>query len=410
MNNKSALFTLFLVVLIDLLGFGIVLPLLPFYASQFNASPLAVGLLYSVYSLAQLVFSPFWGGLSDRIGRKPVMLVSIFGAFCAYILFGLSHSLAVLFISRIVAGVMGGNISTAQAYVADITDHENRAKGMGLIGAAFGVGFMLGPAIATLLIHPAFHDFFRALGAPSLANFLSLNRYALPGFFAAALSFISLVLVYTCLPEPQRHAETDATRIIRSSVFKKDFWGALFSPGQGLTLLLISLFLLSLGQSSLYSAFPLFCKFELGLPAEKVGLQFAFMGLIAVLLQGGLIHPLQKAFGEKRLFITGCFLMAAGLALIPQARSEKFLMAALAVMAVGGSLNGPTLNSLISKKAPPGAVGRVLGGAQGLAALGRVIGPAWGGFLYPFSYKAPFVATALIVLLTVVAGFKLRKT
>ena len=162
--NKPALATVFLVVMIDLLGFGIVLPLLPFYAQEFSASAVTIGLLYSVYSFMQLIFSPIWGSLSDRIGRRPIMLLSTFGAVLAYVIFGLAESLGVLFFSRIIAGVMGGNISTAQAYIADVTDKENRAKGMGLIGAAFGIGFVVGPASATLLIHSSFHDFVAGIG------------------------------------------------------------------------------------------------------------------------------------------------------------------------------------------------------------------------------------------------------
>src|SRR3989338_10329339 len=142
------------------MGFGIVLPLLPFYASEFKASAVTIGLLYSVYSLAQLVFSPFWGSLSDRFGRRPIMLLSTLGSALSYILFALSGSLGALLLSRLLAGIMGGNISTAQAYVADVTTHEERAKGMGLIGAAFGIGFIMGPAISKLLIHSNVADFF----------------------------------------------------------------------------------------------------------------------------------------------------------------------------------------------------------------------------------------------------------
>ena len=187
--NKSALATVFLVVMIDLLGFGIVLPLLPFYAQEFSASAVTIGLLYSVYSFMQLIFSPIWGSWSDRIGRRPIMLLSTFGAVLAYIIFGLAESVGVLFLSRIVAGMMGGNISTAQAYIADVTDSENRARGMGLIGAAFGIGFVIGPATATGLIHPAFHEFVADWGYVNFAEWMSNNRFALPGFFCC-FSFI----------------------------------------------------------------------------------------------------------------------------------------------------------------------------------------------------------------------------
>ncbi|MBI4432409.1 MAG: MFS transporter [Candidatus Omnitrophica bacterium] len=393
LNRKVALGTVFLVVLVDLIGFGIVLPLLPFYASKFNASPVTIGLLYSIFSFAQLVFSPIWGALSDRIGRRPIMLLSTFGALVAYILFALSQSLTMLFVSRLVAGIMGGNVSTAQAYVADVTSPEDRAKGMGLIGAAFGIGFVIGPALSALLL--MVHD-----------------HYALPGFFAAFLSAMSFLLVLFKLPETVDLSRgPDPTRIEKISIFTKRFWTSLFGRGNGiLPLLLFSIFLFSLGQSSLYSGFPLFCKSELGLTAKEVGMQFVAMGLVTVLVQGGLIRLLVHRFREERLFLVGSILMVAGLGLIPFATSAPILTVYLSIMAIGASLNGPTLTSLISKKADPRRIGATLGGSQGLAALGRVIGPAWGGFLYAFSFRMPFLVTALILSTSIIIGLSLKES
>jgi len=413
--KKDALATVFLVVLVDLMGFGIVLPLIPFYASEFGASAVAVGLLYSIYSFAQLVFSPIWGSFSDRIGRRPIMLMSTFGAFLAYCLFAVSNSLWVLFLSRLIAGVMGGNISTAQAYVADVTTHEERAKGMGLIGAAFGIGFVVGPALATLLIHPAFSRFFESHGLAGVADLIAQNKYALPGFFAAALSFLSFLLVIFKLPETvQKEKAADAARIVRPSIFSRNFWTSLMEEGGTsskhlLPLFMICIFLLALGQSSLYSAFPLFCKMRLSLDPEQVGMQFAAMGLIAVFVQGGLIRPLEKRFGERRLFLVGSTLMVAGLALIPFAASPGVLTLFLSVLAAGASLNGPTLNSLISKQADPSRIGYTMGSSQGFSALGRVVGPAWGGLLFGFSFKWPFVITAMVVSFTIFVGLKLKE-
>ena len=403
--KKSALFTVFLVVLVDLMGFGIVLPLIPFYAAEFNASAISIGLLYSIYSLAQLVFSPLWGSFSDRIGRRPIMLMSTLGAAFAYLLFAFSNSLWLLFLSRLIAGIMGGKISAAQAYVADVTAPEERAKGMGLIGAAFGIGFTVGPAIATLLIHPQFHEWLQRLG-------ISSNKYALPGLFAALMSVASFLLVWLKLPETvEKASRNDPRKIVRDSLFSKRFWQTLAQENRSskhrfLTLLMISVFLLSFAQSSLYSAFPLFCKTILFLSPEKVGIQFAYMGLIAVIIQGGLIRTLERKFGEKRLFLTGNILMIMGLALIPFASSEKMLMAFLSLMAIGGSLNGPTLNSLISKEADPTKIGATMGTSQGLSALGRVVGPTWGGVLFSTSFQSPFIVTALIASLTVYFGLK----
>ncbi len=405
MNQKSALATVFLAVLIDLMGFGMILPLLPFYANAFHASPLAIGLLYSIYSLAQLIFSPIWGGLSDRVGRRPVMLLSTFGAAFAYLIFGLAHSLWLLFVSRLIAGIMGGNISTAQAYVADVTTPDERARGMGLIGAAFGIGFVMGPAMASVLIHPVFLKFLR----------IPLqNKYSIPGFFAAFLSLCSFLLVFFKLPETVQRAKEDSQRILKTGIFTKNFWRSIFEEKTAgikhlLPMLIGCIFLFSFAQSSLYSSFPLFCESTLGLSEEKIGILYAYLGLIAVLVQGGLIRILVKKFGEVRLFFIGTIFMVGGFALVPMAHSESILVIFLGLLALGGSLTGPTLNSLISKEADPSKVGAALGTSQGIAALGRVIGPTWGGLLYGLGAGVPFFATASFLSLTIFVGNRLER-
>ena len=412
--NKPALATVFLVVVIDLLGFGIVLPLLPFYAQEFAASAVMIGLLYSVYSFMQLIFSPIWGSWSDRIGRRPIMLLSTFGAVIAYIIFGLAESLTVLFLSRIVAGTMGGNISTAQAYIADVTDDENRARGMGLIGAAFGIGFVIGPATATALIHPAFHEFVSNAGFVQFAAWMSENRFALPGFFAAFLSLCSFLMVYFVLPETVDTTIKREPALRRPSVFTPRFW-RLLSEQKGksargyLIPLIIGFFLLSFGESSLYSAFPLFAESELGMTAEQVGIQFFYIGIIAVVVQGFLIKPLTSWFAEEKLFMTGNILMVIGLGLIPLAHNTLTLALFLGLMALGKSLNTPTITSLISKEADPENFGAVMGASQGLSGLGRMIGPTWGGALFAVYFGLPFAATALIVATTVWIAFGLIK-
>ena len=404
--NKPALATVFLVVVIDLLGFGIVLPLLPFYAQEFAASAVTIGLLYSVYSFMQLIFSPIWGSWSDRIGRRPIMLLSTFGAVVAYILFGLADSLFVLFLSRVVAGTMGGNISTAQAYIADVTDEENRARGMGLIGAAFGIGFVIGPATATGLIHPAFHEFIAGTGLTDFAAWMEANKFALPGFFAAFLSFCSFLMVFFMLPETV-DTETPREKIYRRpSIFSPRFWQTLkehkgTSARGYLIPLIIGFFLLSFGESSLYSAFPLFAESQLSMNAADVGIQFFYIGIIAVVVQGFLIKPLTQIFAEEKIFLAGNVLMVAGLGLIPLATDMVMLALFLGLMALGKSLNTPTITSLISKEADETNVGAVMGASQGLSGLGRMIGPTWGGALFSVYFELPFFATALIVLTTV---------
>ena len=404
--NKSALATVFLVVVIDLLGFGIILPLLPFYAQEFAASAVMIGLLYSVYSFMQLIFSPIWGSWSDRIGRRPIMLLSTFGAVIAYIVFGLAESLGVLFFSRVIAGMMGGNISTAQAYIADVTDSANRARGMGLIGAAFGIGFVIGPATATALIHPTFHEMVANAGFTEFATWMGENRYALPGFFAAFLSFCSFLMVLFKLPETVDTSKPREKVFRRPSVFTPKFW-RLLKDQKGksargyLIPLVIGFFLLSFGESSLYSAFPLFAESELNMTAEQVGIQFFYIGIIAVIVQGFLIKSLTNTFSEEKLFMVGNILMVIGLGLIPFSTSMLTLALFLGLMALGKSLNTPTITSLISKEASEDNVGAVMGASQGLSGLGRMIGPTWGGALFAVYFGLPFVATAIIVAATV---------
>ncbi len=410
--KKGRLFTVFLVVLIDLMGFGIVLPLLPFYASEFNASPVMIGLLYSVFSFSQLIFSPIWGSLSDRIGRRPIMLISTFGAVIAYIIFGLAGSLAVLLLSRVIAGVMGGNISTAQAYVADVTAPEDRAKGMGMIGAAFGLGFVLGPAMAAGLIHPGFHAWVASLGIGDIAVWLEANKYALPGFFAAFLSFCSFLLVWLKLEETvDKTKAASEPKTKRFGVLTPSFWKSLKKDQEKASslfgILLFAAFLLSFGQASLYSAFPLFCDTQLGMSPEQVGIQFFYIGLIAVIVQGGLIRPLTRWFDEEKIFLAGNILMTIGMGLLALSQTVSMLTAFLAIMALGHSLNLPTMNSLISKEADPNRVGAMMGTAQGLSGLGRTIGPTWGGFLFGFSPYLPFYLTATVLILTIWIGVKM---
>ena len=417
--KKSSLTTVFLVVLIDLLGFGIVLPLLPFYAKQFEAGAIAIGLLYSIYSFAQLIFSPIWGSLSDRIGRRPIMLLSTFGNVIAYIMFGLAGSLTVLFLSRLVAGIMGGNISTAQAYVADVTTPEERSKGMGMIGAAFGIGFVVGPALATALIHPAFAGTVRAIGFPHLASLIAANKYEFPGFFAALMSLCSFLLVIFKLPETvdktkAKPVQKDAMRIQRNSIFTKKFWNSLMDESQQgkksiFIWLLVCVFMLSFGQSSIYSAFPLFASKVLNMSAEQVGIQFFYIGLIAVFIQGGLIRHLAKKYDEEKIFLTGNVLMVIGLGLLSLAVSKPLLMVFLGLMACGVSLNVPVMNSILSKRARKEDVGRVLGTSQSISGFGRVVGPAWGGALYALAHYLPFVGTAVIISVIIYAGIKLVK-
>ena len=335
------------------------------------------------------------------------MLISTLGASIAYLIFGLAHTLSLLFISRLIAGIMGGNISTAQAYVADVTPPEERARGMGLIGAAFGIGFVLGPAAATFLVHPKILEFFRIPVE---------HHYALPGFFASVLSLASFLMVFFRLPETVNVSERELDRSfkLKTGVFRREFWQTIFfhrtdRPPSLFPLLILCVFLLSFAHSSLYSAFPLFCKFRMNLSAEKVGMQFVLMGVIAVIIQGGLIRKLVKIASEEKLFLTGNALMLLGFLALPLTRSLPLLSAVLSLVAIGASLNGPTLNSLVSQEADPTKLGSTMGTSQGISGLGRVLGPAIGGFLYDRAYFAPFWIVAATLCVPFYIGLKLSK-
>ena len=394
--KKYALLPVFLVVMIDLIGFGIVLPGLESYASGFQAPPFFVGLIYSSYSFAQLIFSPIWGSLSDRVGRRPIMMVSTLGASAAYLLFAFSKSLGMLLFCRVFAGVMAGNISTAQAYVADVTESKDRAKGMGIIGAAFGIGFVVGPALGGIIM-----------------KFFPSNPYFVIGLLAACLSALSFLLVIGFLPESiQKASKNSENRVVKASIFTKNFWAYLKKideESHGIFIgFLVSVFLLTLGQASIYQAFPYFCRTQLHLPVSVVYKQYVWMGLVAVFVQGGLIRVLVKRVGEKKLFWIGSLLMGTALAAIAFVTNVPSLTAVMILMTVGASLAVPTLTSLISKESSPENYGVTMGISQSFSALARAIGPVWGSLLLGISFRAPFVLTGVLVLGVLRAGFRAK--
>ncbi len=369
----------FLTVVLDLLGFGIVIPLLTFYAESFHATPLQVTLLMACYSLAQFVFAPIWGQLSDRVGRRPVLLVSI--GLTAVMLAGFAGSTALwmLFVFRTLHGAMTANISTAQACMADLTTPENRAKGMGLIGAAFGIGFTLGPWLGG------------ELGKTSLS---------LPLWVAAGLSAINFLLALAWLPET-RHAGSVPTQ---RSIAPAALWAALTAPVVGLCILLT--FFQVFSFALMESTFTLFAEHRHGMRPEDIGRLFGLVGVISIVIQGGLIGRLVKRFGERPLVPAGLALLAVGVALLPLAPRGLPLLAVFGVMSIGQSIATPSLQALISRSAASTDQGSVLGSAQSIGALARAGGPALGGVLYSgISPAAPFFAGAALLVGAVALAF-----
>jgi DHA1 family tetracycline resistance protein-like MFS transporter len=336
---------------------------LPFYAegTRFNATPRMVGLLFASYSIMQLVFSPILGRLSDKHGRRPVLLVSIIGTGIGFLVLGFATTLWMLFVGRILDGITGGNISTAQAYIADITTKEERAKGLGLIGAAFGLGFVLGPAIGGIL---------------------SRWGVAVPFFFAAGLCFANALLLYFTLPEtvtPDHPARVSAAGGRGLSQLLK----SLKEPRLGFVLTIYFLFVVAF--SIMTTSFSLYTMFRFGYDAQHTGYLFAYVGVIAVIIQGGLIGWLVKRFGELPLVIVGALFFAGSLFAVPFVGPNVGGLLALliggGIFSAGNSLATPSLTSLASKSVGRAEQGSVLGVTQSVASLARAVGPAVAAFL-----------------------------
>lgn len=390
-KNRSQLIFIFLTVFIDLLGVGIVLPLLPFYVKLIEETApawlagnyaLVVGALTASYSLFQFLFAPILGGLSDRYGRRPVLLLSLVGAGLSYVLFGLADSftplgavavLAVLFVSRIIAGITGGSISTAQAYIADITPPQERARGLGMLGAAFGLGFMLGPAIGGLLSN------------------ISLSA---PAFAAAALIFGNVIFGYFKLPEslpaeersaamPRLNPFTRVRAVVAIDVIRP---------------LLMGVLLLNFAFAGLQSNFAVFADQRFGYGPTQIAFVFAFIGLMAVIMQGFLIRKLVPMFGEARLAVTGMVLMAVGFGLVAVVPAAWMLYPALGVLSIGSGMATPSLTSLISRRVSPREQGAVLGGTQALTSLTMIVGPLFAGLIFDaIGPAAPYLTGVLLI-------------
>src|ERR1700722_2769591 len=363
--KKSPLATILLVVFVDLIGFGMIIPILPLYAKSFQAEEWQIGLLLGCYSFMQFLASPVLGYISDRIGRKPVLLVSLIGSVIGYAVMANAHSLTMLFIARIIAGICGASVGTAAAYIADITPAENRSRRMGLIGAAFGVGFVLGPAIGGILSH-----------------FWTVA----PFWFGAGLAFLNAIAVLLFLPEPEKHVKRSEV----STPVAADAGNQ--TALDGIALLVVTYFVAIAGFAIVTMIYPQVLDRRFTLNTSQISMVFVFLGLVGAFIQGGAIGRLAKRFGDYKLAGAGLLLMAISMLLMPLAQNMGLFLLFTFGLAVGNSLAQPTLMAMASQLAATTAQGRVIGTVQSAGSLGRVVGPLSGGVMLGWDRPGPVLA------------------
>jgi MFS transporter, DHA1 family, tetracycline resistance protein len=385
-QNSKQLPTLFLIVFINLVGFGIVLPVFPFFGNMVQASPAQTTLAMAAYSLGQFIGAPVWGKLSDRYGRRPILIASLAGAVVSYLVLAHASDIWTLGFSRLFAGLMAGNIAAAFAYVGDITTPESRPRAMGMIGAAFGLGFIFGPFFGGLMAgdNPDLHDF------------------AVIGYASAAITALAAFLAWILLPESltaerRRQAATSLQAVKAGAVLaaKPVVWA------------LMALALLVIGSAAMMeTTLAFFAHDEFGWGPKQVGFIFGGVGIISAALQGGAAGPLARRFGSGNLAIAGVFAHAIGLAVIANAHSTTLLIAGLAVMALGLGLFNPAYQTLTSDQTNDSDRGLIMGLTQGASSLGRIWGPAISGSIYTgIGHGAPFGIGAIIMVVALGAAY-----
>ena len=366
------LFVIFLTIFVNLVGFGIIVPLLPFYAETFGASPIVVGLLFAVFSLCQLVAAPVLGDLSDRHGRRPILILSLAGTVVSFVMMALAQSLTMLFVARIVDGLSGGNISTARAYVADVTEPKDRARAYGLIGAAFGLGFILGPAISGVLSHIS---------------------YTAPIWAAAGITLVATAMAWVWLPETVHRAHAGTGMPFRNI--------AATMRRPGLRRVLVIDFAYWFAFAVFQTTFALFAAARFGFDAPQTGYFFAAFAVLGAIVQGMLIRPIVNRLGDKPTFMIGLVCAAIGLVASTLTHSPALFALSLVPLALGIGFGHPTMSSLVSRAARDDEQGRVQGAASAVESLGRTIGPVWGiAALQRFGEGMPYWSAAGFLMMT----------
>ncbi len=377
MKKNLPLTLIFTVVFIDLLGFGLLIPILPAFATkQLNAPESAVGLVIAAYSFTQFLCNPFFGSLSDKYGRRRIILWTLLINAAGYVMFAFTHTLWMLFLARIVAGVGGSSIGVAQAYIADVTTREERSKGMGLIGVAFGLGFVFGPPLGGLLSH---------------------FGYEVTGLVSASFSVLAFLMSLFFLPE-SRKAEQQAPQIKRKLIDIDAFAKIAKSPSKAIAIMLF--FVLTFSVANIYGTFPLLGTEVYGFTDMQNGYIFGIVGIIGAVIQGGLIGRLSKKYPDKTLIRVGAFFLIFGLGFIPFGGNFLGVVLVTIILSIGSGLLQPVLLSLVSKVSQDKEQGMVLGVNQSMASFARMLGPLWGGFAFQYlGYEIPFLTGAFFISL-----------
>ena len=390
-SKRTSLLIIFLTIFINMVGFGVVIPVLPLYAERFGATTWEIGWLFGIFSLVQFFASPILGQISDRFGRRPVLLLSTLGTALGFIIMGIGQTLTMLFVGRIIDGLSGGSIGTAQAYVADITAPEERSRAMGLIGAAFGLGFIFGPAI----------------GGWTASQF----GYSAPMYVAGGLALINSVLILCILPESHPKEKRQLSKK-PEPLFPGLFQHVEVKP---YVTVVATYFCMIAGFSIMTGVFALFVFHRYQFNEESTGYLFAMIGLIGTIIQGGLIGRLVKKYGESRLATIGALFLMLSLLWMPLTAGVAAMVMACCGIAIGNSLLSPTLSGIASRSADAEWQGRALSLMQSLGSLARWIGPVLAGWLLAYDLdkgidayaRTPFYAAAGFLLLTFILCLRL---
>lgn len=387
MKDKRLLI-IFITVFIDLVGFGIIIPMNPYLAKTFGATPLQIGLLMSIYSLMQFVFAPIWGQLSDRHGRRPIILISLFGVGLCHLGFAFGTSLTALMIARGLAGVFGGNISAAMAYIADITEAKDRSKSMGLIGAAFGLGFTLGPFIGAV-------------------TSLWSDMPGFPAIIAGGICLINALVAVKYLPESNVN-RTALTESRSHNVRWRNLWNVLTRPT--LNVLMLVSFLSAFGMANIEAPLFLLMDQRFGWTMTQASFGFAYVGIVLVFTQGYLIRKLMPRMGERNVLMLGLLLAGFGMIIMGVAPTVMLVALGVTLLGLGNGMVNPSLNGSISLLSGKDEQGKNLGVSQSLSSMARIVGPAMGGYLFAMMMSSPFVAGGVASLLGLVLAVMIRKS